>query len=866
MIALEALVSAYRWFFLQLAALCGPGWAIVLLSVLCSLLMAPLMKAVAGIVRREAEYQDVILPQIAAIKARYAGDMERHAHIQALYARYRYSPLSAVKKVLPLFVQIPFLLLTYYMLKGTAELHGVPFLFLGDLGAADCLLTRIGPFSAAVNVLPFAMTGVNLVTVVATPGFTSRDRAQAVGIALLFLALLYAAPSALLLYWTLNNAITMVRTLLARDRAGLKLLGARLAALKGLPAAVRARLVPANLAGCALALLLVALYMRLMVYMEVWFFNRFASYWLMNPVLVALSVATWFLLRREGRAVRAAAALNLAAAAAVGALYFAALASAPVSLALLKFMVAHVNANYVFAPLLALGLLPYVLGGGFRAAGRGLLAACRADGYLLLFVAALAVHYAYASANFKLPVDSVCALAGCLALPAVALAAVLGVLFRGRIAAGTLVRVAVGVCVGAYLIPMVSVEEGKLLGYGSNLALRLLVMGAVAFGLLRIRSRKPVLVFLALLLALVTGRAVCQKARTVQETVVAVARSGDSAAQAAFARCRAARHNSVYLLVYDSYAHDAVLDALHIRHAGIRKLLGEKGFTSYDAYSVGSDTVASMGAAFALGGVTQGSPRSTLAGNNVFNDFLQRAGYRTSYVLCGYEMPNRGERMPGDFYFPVAQQVKRPEMVLFPCIVRGLLSQSANTFNAYTREEWIGVKRGLIDRAGPTNSFIYAHAAMPEHAVENPTFRKGFAEEVRAYESRLALADAELQEDVRRVLAKDDDAIVVVASDHGPLLTEPSPVGTYGRLNLLDRCGVQLHVRWPKNYRPTLRLDCLQNVFLEVMICLSGDPALAAFASDGATLPIKYPLKAPAGAIEKGVIRLGADAGQPLFP
>ena len=176
----EAVISAYRSFFLQIAAFVGLGWGIVLLSVICSALMIPLMRLVAGVVKREADYQSVIMPQLASIK--YASDVERHLHIRRLYRRYGYSPLFAIRKVLPLFAQIPFLLLTYFMLKDTAELRGVPYLFLKDLAQPDALLPLHN-----VNLLPIVMTAVNIVTVFATPGFTSRDWTQAIGISLLFL-------------------------------------------------------------------------------------------------------------------------------------------------------------------------------------------------------------------------------------------------------------------------------------------------------------------------------------------------------------------------------------------------------------------------------------------------------------------------------------------------------------------------------------------------------------------------------------------------------------------------------------------------------------------------------------------------------
>jgi hypothetical protein len=52
----DLIIAGYRTLFLLIAGLTGEGWAIVVLSFLCSLLMIPLMRAVAGIVARETEY------------------------------------------------------------------------------------------------------------------------------------------------------------------------------------------------------------------------------------------------------------------------------------------------------------------------------------------------------------------------------------------------------------------------------------------------------------------------------------------------------------------------------------------------------------------------------------------------------------------------------------------------------------------------------------------------------------------------------------------------------------------------------------------------------------------------------------------
>lgn len=864
----EAIISGYRWFFLRLADVVGLGWGIVALSVICSALMIPLMRLVAGVVRRETDYQSVILPQIAEIKLRYADDADRHAHIMRLYRRYGYSPLSAVKKVLPLFVQIPFLLLTYFMLKDTPQLNGVSFLFLHDLGQPDALLKTIGKFPLGLNVLPIVMTLVNMLTVAATPGFSHKDQAQAVGISLLFLALLYTAPSALLLYWTLNNMITMIRTLTAKRGEGLALLVSCTLALRRLPVVIAGVVARPKVLACAsLVLLVVALYMRLMVRLGVWWFNYMASYWLMGIVLASTIWATYFALRplMGSRRIAWKIVLVLATSFSVGLVVV--LGSIVFTFKAIMFVTASVDLAIAFDALLLLWFFAMVttVCSGAKMVVHNVVCAFRGNWVWLIVPAILALHYSFASANFKLPFGSVAVLVAYLTAPVAIVAAAFVWVYGCMLPVDAVFRFIIGVCIGIYLVPMISLETGKFLGYGSNLVLRLVLMMSIGALLLRIRRRATALVFVALLGAVVGVSVICQKLAP-SDGLVEKTSAPSSDAEAVFATLKCVRTNNVYLLVYDSYPHDIVLDALKIPHADLAKDLPARGFTRYDAYSLGDNTLPSISSAFSLGGIVKGSSRSMLAGNNVFNDCLQRSGYRTSYVLAGYDMPNRGEPMPGNYYFPSPQKVTRPEMVLYPCILVGLLSQSANTFNEYTQEEWIAEKRNQICEAPSYNFFMYAHSALPAHAVSNPMYRKSDAEERKAFAARLSMADAEMKEDVERILARDSDPLIIIASDHGAYLRIPmDQVGTFNALDLLDRCGIQLYVRWPKGYRPMLDIHVFPDVFLETLICLTGNKSLSRFKSDGATLPFQYPLKAPAGAIVNGVIKQGQDKGKNLF-
>jgi membrane protein insertase Oxa1/YidC/SpoIIIJ len=91
------------------------------------------------------------------------------------------------------------------LFKGKALL-GIP-----DLSRPDGMLLGI-------NLLPLLMTVINLSAAFLTPEYRLKDKLQAILIATLFLALLYGSPSALLVYWTMNNLIFLIRTVIRINR------------------------------------------------------------------------------------------------------------------------------------------------------------------------------------------------------------------------------------------------------------------------------------------------------------------------------------------------------------------------------------------------------------------------------------------------------------------------------------------------------------------------------------------------------------------------------------------------------------------------------------------------------------------------
>ena len=207
-ITIYPLELLFRFAYLSCVSVTGSyGIALVALSLLVACVYVPLHRVVNKARDREQEMQDVMAPRIAKIKEKYTG-AERHEATLELYRRLGYHPIMAIRSAFGILLQVPFLMAAYYMVAGLTVLEGQSFLFVKDLAKPDALL-----FGA--NLLPIVMTALNVVTTFLVPNMKLRERVQALVLAGLFLWLLYPAPSALLFYWTCNNAIYLCEAIFA---------------------------------------------------------------------------------------------------------------------------------------------------------------------------------------------------------------------------------------------------------------------------------------------------------------------------------------------------------------------------------------------------------------------------------------------------------------------------------------------------------------------------------------------------------------------------------------------------------------------------------------------------------------------------
>jgi YidC/Oxa1 family membrane protein insertase len=183
------------------------GISLILLSVSVTLITAPLYYLAERWKKEEEEIGYRMHRDLASVRRNYSGQ-KRFYLTRNVHRLFGYSPLLQLKASFGLLVQIPFFFGAYELLSHYEGLRGQAFLFIRDLGKQDALL-------GGINLLPFAMTAINLLSSLAyTKSLSLRKNSTMLIMALLFLALLYDRPAALLLYWSMNNILSLGKNLL----------------------------------------------------------------------------------------------------------------------------------------------------------------------------------------------------------------------------------------------------------------------------------------------------------------------------------------------------------------------------------------------------------------------------------------------------------------------------------------------------------------------------------------------------------------------------------------------------------------------------------------------------------------------------
>jgi len=198
----------------------------MVLSVRVGVLMKPLSKIADRLQDQVHEIDARLAPTLAAIKKNHKG-AEQSEKILAMYKEENVHPLYSLKSLVGVLVVIPVFIGAFDMLAENIHLSGESFLWIADLSHPDAFLQLpfdLPFFGGYLNLLPFIMTGFSFVAS-KLHGHPAMDAVQQrkhsrnlVMMSLGFLILFYTFPAGMVLYWTTNNLISVIKTLWKRQR------------------------------------------------------------------------------------------------------------------------------------------------------------------------------------------------------------------------------------------------------------------------------------------------------------------------------------------------------------------------------------------------------------------------------------------------------------------------------------------------------------------------------------------------------------------------------------------------------------------------------------------------------------------------
>lgn len=204
-----------------IGAVCG-------VSLIINFLALPLYNIADSLQEKERKAYKALEPRIKRIKKAFKGN-EQFMMLSTYYRQNDYHPLYVLRSSLSILIEIPFFIAAYHYLSNCEALRGASFWILKDLGSPDGLL-HIGNFS--IHVLPILMTLINFISgAVYTKEAPFREKIQLYIVAVLFLVLLYASPSGLVIYWILNNLFSLVKNIVMKMKDPRKILHAVISSL-----------------------------------------------------------------------------------------------------------------------------------------------------------------------------------------------------------------------------------------------------------------------------------------------------------------------------------------------------------------------------------------------------------------------------------------------------------------------------------------------------------------------------------------------------------------------------------------------------------------------------------------------------------
>lgn len=188
------------------------GWSIVIMTICIKTLFWPLTAKASRSQKRMAKIQG----PMAEMKEKYKDDPKRiQQETMKLFREHQVNPVAGC---LPMLIQMPIFLGLFYMLRTASELRHESFLWVSDLSQPDTLMEVAG---FPINILPMIMGVTMFLQMSMMPVSPTADPMQQKifkFLPFIFLIFLYNFSSGLVLYWTVQNILTIIQQKIINSR------------------------------------------------------------------------------------------------------------------------------------------------------------------------------------------------------------------------------------------------------------------------------------------------------------------------------------------------------------------------------------------------------------------------------------------------------------------------------------------------------------------------------------------------------------------------------------------------------------------------------------------------------------------------
>jgi len=191
------------------------GVVIILLSLIVKILFWPLTQKSFKSMREMQKLQ----PALSELRKKYKDDPKKLNEM--MWKLYKAKGVNPAGGCLPMLLQMPVFIALFNLLSRTIELRRAPFmLWINDLSAPDVIART--PFSLPfvgnhLSVLPILM-GVAMFIQQKMSSTDPQNKMMTYMLPIIFTVIFYRFPSGLVLYWLVNNILTIMHQyLLARS-------------------------------------------------------------------------------------------------------------------------------------------------------------------------------------------------------------------------------------------------------------------------------------------------------------------------------------------------------------------------------------------------------------------------------------------------------------------------------------------------------------------------------------------------------------------------------------------------------------------------------------------------------------------------